>query len=320
MTGLGNDRAARIWYRALTVYLTSMSGYAEAREGAIRAAKDLYGPGSDAEQAVWNAFHGINVGDPWGGPGGHTLAAAITRPGANVALPSGQAQTFVGAAKDSEPDAACTYEWSFGDGARAAGPRATHAFTNLGDTDAAYAVLLKVTDSQGAVGTASRTVTVAPEPLPGQDLMRNGGFEQGKAGWAGNTEVIGSFPEEPPFAGSHDAVLGGAAASGPQLLYQTVTIPAAVTAARLSFHLKVKGIDLLGVPTDFLEIQVLDAKGELLGGVASFTNEQAHRRYSRQTFDLSAYRGHTVRLAFKATVNWLLPATFVLDEVRLMAS
>jgi len=65
MTGLGQDRAARIWYRALTHYLTSASGYRDARNAAISAATDLYGSGSREVEAVWNAFHGINVGDAW---------------------------------------------------------------------------------------------------------------------------------------------------------------------------------------------------------------------------------------------------------------
>lgn len=65
MPGLGNDRAARIWYRAMTHYLTSMSTYKDARQAAIHAAKDLYGPRGPEEQAVWNAFHGINVGLAW---------------------------------------------------------------------------------------------------------------------------------------------------------------------------------------------------------------------------------------------------------------
>ncbi len=65
MTGIGNDHAARIWYRALTVYMTASTNYAGARAAAISAAKDLYGAGGAEEQAVWNAFHGINVGAAW---------------------------------------------------------------------------------------------------------------------------------------------------------------------------------------------------------------------------------------------------------------
>jgi len=66
MAGIGNDKAARIWYRALANYLTSGSDYVAARKGAIRACKELYAPGGPEEQAVWNAFHGVNVGVAWG--------------------------------------------------------------------------------------------------------------------------------------------------------------------------------------------------------------------------------------------------------------
>jgi Zn-dependent metalloprotease len=65
--GIGPEKAVRIWYRALTVYLTSSSDYAAARNACISAAKDLYGAGSAAEQAVWNAYAAINVGSAWGG-------------------------------------------------------------------------------------------------------------------------------------------------------------------------------------------------------------------------------------------------------------
>ena len=65
MTGIGNNKASAVWFRALTTYLTSSSNYAAARTAAISAAKDLYGAGGAEEQAVWNAFHGINVGAAW---------------------------------------------------------------------------------------------------------------------------------------------------------------------------------------------------------------------------------------------------------------
>jgi hypothetical protein len=64
MTGIGNDKAARIWYRTLTAYLTSTSNYADARSQAIRAATDLYGARSPEYYAVKNAFAAINVGSP----------------------------------------------------------------------------------------------------------------------------------------------------------------------------------------------------------------------------------------------------------------
>ena len=61
VTGIGHLKAERVWYRALSVCLTSSSNYAAAREASIRAAKDLYGVGSAECSSVAAAFSAINV-------------------------------------------------------------------------------------------------------------------------------------------------------------------------------------------------------------------------------------------------------------------
>jgi len=68
MAGIGNDRAARVWYKALTEYLTPQAKYADARNAAINAATDLYGAGSVEVAAVQSAFAAINVGSANGKP------------------------------------------------------------------------------------------------------------------------------------------------------------------------------------------------------------------------------------------------------------
>jgi hypothetical protein len=65
MAGIGNDSAFRIWYRAMNYYFTNMTDYVGARQALITASRDMFGPGSPAEQAVWNAMRGINVGPAW---------------------------------------------------------------------------------------------------------------------------------------------------------------------------------------------------------------------------------------------------------------
>ncbi|MFJ7073110.1 M4 family metallopeptidase [Streptomyces sp. NPDC098781] len=58
VTGIGRDKLGKIWYRALTVYMTSSTNYAAARTATLNAAKDLYGAGGteyDAVAAAWNA-------------------------------------------------------------------------------------------------------------------------------------------------------------------------------------------------------------------------------------------------------------------------
>lgn len=61
VAGLGIDKAAKIWFRALTVYMTASTNYAAARTAALNAASDLYGASSAERAAVAAAFSGINV-------------------------------------------------------------------------------------------------------------------------------------------------------------------------------------------------------------------------------------------------------------------
>ncbi|MAB57467.1 MAG: peptidase M4 [Aequorivita sp.] len=76
VTGIGMDKAAAIAYRNLTVYLNSNSQYSDARNGAIQAARDLYGSGSPEEIATTNAWYAVGVGAPYGGGGGSTYCAS----------------------------------------------------------------------------------------------------------------------------------------------------------------------------------------------------------------------------------------------------
>lgn len=60
--GIGNDKAAHIWYRTLSAYLTPLSDYHDARAQAIRSATDLFGDNSAEVAAVENAFGAVGVG------------------------------------------------------------------------------------------------------------------------------------------------------------------------------------------------------------------------------------------------------------------
>jgi Zn-dependent metalloprotease len=61
MTGIGNDKAARIWFKALVSYMTSSTTYAGAKTACLNAATSLYGATSAEYAAVVNAFKAINV-------------------------------------------------------------------------------------------------------------------------------------------------------------------------------------------------------------------------------------------------------------------
>jgi Zn-dependent metalloprotease len=62
MTGIGTDKAFRIWFKALTTKFTSATNYADARLKVLAAAQELYGVNSAEAKAVQRAYAAINVG------------------------------------------------------------------------------------------------------------------------------------------------------------------------------------------------------------------------------------------------------------------
>jgi Zn-dependent metalloprotease len=61
VTGIGRGAAERIWYRALTVYMTSTTTYRQARDATTRAARDLYGARSTQCTQVQRAWAAVSV-------------------------------------------------------------------------------------------------------------------------------------------------------------------------------------------------------------------------------------------------------------------
>ncbi|MEW1911421.1 M4 family metallopeptidase [Kitasatospora sp. NPDC085895] len=59
--GIGRDALGKVWYRALTVYMTSTTNYSGARTATLKAATDLYGAGSAEYAAVAAAWSAVNV-------------------------------------------------------------------------------------------------------------------------------------------------------------------------------------------------------------------------------------------------------------------
>ncbi|MFE0736543.1 M4 family metallopeptidase [Streptomyces sp. NPDC058855] len=61
LTGIGREKAYKIWYKALSTYMTSSTTYAGARTATLSAATDLYGAGSAEYNAVAAAWAAVNV-------------------------------------------------------------------------------------------------------------------------------------------------------------------------------------------------------------------------------------------------------------------
>ncbi|WP_426110486.1 M4 family metallopeptidase [Massilia sp. PWRC2] len=62
MSGIGADKAYRIWFKAATTKFTASTNYADARAKMVLAAQELYGANSREHKAVQRAYAAINVG------------------------------------------------------------------------------------------------------------------------------------------------------------------------------------------------------------------------------------------------------------------
>ncbi|HEY0429532.1 MAG TPA: M4 family metallopeptidase [Pyrinomonadaceae bacterium] len=79
VTGIGTSAAERIFYRALTVYMTASTNFAGARTATLSAATDLYGTGSTQYNGVAQGWCAVGVGTcPGGGTPTPTPTATPT--------------------------------------------------------------------------------------------------------------------------------------------------------------------------------------------------------------------------------------------------
>jgi len=93
LTGLGNDKASRIWYKALTEFLASDADFEAARTATIAAAEELFGAGSPEVTAVMKAWAAVNVGAAPGQPAPVRVSFPMVHPAGSFidinAYPSG---------------------------------------------------------------------------------------------------------------------------------------------------------------------------------------------------------------------------------------
>ena len=59
--GIGHEKAAAIWYKALTEQWVSTTNYHQARDGILKAAKDLYGKNSTEYKTADAAWAAVSV-------------------------------------------------------------------------------------------------------------------------------------------------------------------------------------------------------------------------------------------------------------------
>ena len=187
-----------------------------------------------------------------------------------------------------------------------------------------HTIVSKAFDAAGNVGTSSTvTITVSNGTPTTSELILNGGFENGASTspWTLTAGVINNSASEPAHTGSWDAWLDGTGATHTDTAMQQVTIPAAATAATLSFWLHVDTAETTTTTAfDKFTVQVRDSTGKVLSTLATFSNLNHAAGYQQHTFDLTSFRGQIVQIFFSGVEDSTLQTSFVLDDVSLQVT
>ncbi|MER5695713.1 M1 family aminopeptidase [Streptomyces mirabilis] len=173
------------------------------------------------------------------------------------------------------------------------------------------AALLPVTPAAATPPTAP----LAADCTPAQ-VVTNGGFESGTSPWTqSSSTVITSRSGQSAHGGTSFAWMNGVGSTHTDTLSQSVTIPSGCSSATLTFWLHIDTAET----TSSTAYDKLTAK---IGSttLATYSNLNKATGYVQKSFDVSAFAGQTVSLAFTGTEDSSLQTSFVLDDIALDTS
>jgi subtilisin family serine protease len=164
------------------------------------------------------------------------------------------------------------------------------------------------------------------EPGAGNSqLLADPGFDFGTIFWTSDICTViqptGCPPEIesqsfPSRGGKGHATIGGPAKTF-HLLSEPVSVPSEISRAELSFYLWVSTKNKKKSADEVLTVEIRDASGVLLETLGTYSNLDACATYVEREFDVSRYRGKTIRIAFTGVQDQGPPTWFLLDDVAL---
>jgi subtilisin family serine protease len=184
-----------------------------------------------------------------------------------------------------------------------------------------YTLSSKAVDTSGNSATsAAVSVTVnntAPTCSITEQLLLNSGFESGNVSWTASTGVIANASTT-ARTGSWRALLGGKGSTSTHTLHQQLTIPASACSATLKFWLKITTAETTTTNQyDKLFVELQSSTGTVLKSLVTYSNLNKGTAYVERSFDVSAYKGQTIRVSFKATEDVTLQTSFFVDDTSL---
>ena len=193
----------------------------------------------------------------------------------------------------------------------APGGSATLTVTVSGSAATGSSTLTVTGTAPSATHSTNVTLTVT---APSSQLLLNPGFESGNVNWVTTTGVI-SNSGRTPHGGSWFAWLDGYGTTHTDSCYQQITIPSTANAATLTFYLSIDTAETTTTTAyDKLQVQIRNSSNTVLATLATYSNLNKTTGYVLKTFDLTAYKGQTIRVYFLGTEDVSLQTSFVIDD------
>nr|WP_315486117.1 CehA/McbA family metallohydrolase [uncultured Undibacterium sp.] len=182
-----------------------------------------------------------------------------------------------------------------------------------------HTLVAKAYDAANNIGT-SASVSFSINNTVTKQLIVNGGFESGAGSWTATSGVISNDTTQAARAGTYKAWLNGYGAAHVDSLYQQIVVPSTSTSTTLNFWLKIVSDETTTTQAyDTLKLQIRNSSGTVLSTLASFSNLNKGISYISKSFDLTAYKGQTIRIYFLGTEGSVTATSFLIDDVSVLS-
>jgi len=163
-------------------------------------------------------------------------------------------------------------------------------------------------------GNPNPTPTPTPPPA-GTELLLNRGFESGAVNWTATAGVINNSTQQTPRSGAWYAWLNGYGVTHTDSLFQQINVPSTANTVTLSFWLKISSAETTTTTVfDRLQVQIRNSSNTVLTTLATYSNLDETTGYTFKTFDVTAFKGQTIRIYFLGTEDSSLATSFVIDD------
>jgi subtilisin family serine protease len=184
----------------------------------------------------------------------------------------------------------------------------------------------------------SRVGTLDDSVQADSQLLADPGFEYGTTFWTSDIctvvnpsgcpalldDVLGIgnglwdfvFQSAASRSGSRRAVIGGAPKSF-HLNSELVTIPSSVRKAEFSVYIWILTENKKKSAEDVLTVEIRNSAGVLLQTLATYSNLDDSATYVQRKFDLSRFRGMSIRVSFTGVQSKKASTWFLLDDAAL---